>query len=322
MTHRPAAGGGLRPAMRRTDHGPGRLRLIVAVLALGASLLVGSAARPVAAQSTEVTSAEAADLARAAAESEAAQADLLAVERVDGRPVDLGPVIVDRGPGQAERLRVLADAFDEASTAPSAATPGASDDARAQAEAVLDDDKFQQADVPKPFKGLLEWMADRIRPVGDFFGRLFDPILALPGGPFILGGLFFAAAGLAAGWLVGRRSRAVLSRAGGGALLVDGNADPDDLDRRAGDAEASGAYREAVRLSYQAGLLRLARAGRLSLRTDTTAAEAARQVDEDAMWRLTDDFEQIVYGDRAAIARDAEEARQQWSSLLAARVDR
>lgn len=322
MAHRVVAGGGPLPAMSRPDSGPGQLRLIAVLLAIGAASLVGPGADAVAAQDVAVTSAEAARLARAAVDSDGARAELMAVERVDGRPVDLGSAIAEDGPAQVERLQVLAEELDRASMGADAEVVDSTDSARSRAETVLDDDKFQQSDVPKPFKGLLEWLADRLRPVGEVLSSLFAPILALPGGPFILGSMFFVAAGLATGWLVGRRSRAVLSGRGGRDSLVDRDADPDDLDRRATDAEDSGAHGEAIRLRYQAGLLRLARAGQLTLRADTTAAEAARQVDRAAMWALTGDFEQIVYGERIATAADVAETRHLWSALLAARVER
>lgn len=294
------------------------------LLALGAVSVLGPGPSPAAAQEVDVdvTSADAAQLTRDALTSTDARTALLTLERVDGRPVDLGPVVSEATPGDEDRLRVLADEFDQVAGRAGTDVVVPTDRARDQAEAVLADDKFQQSDVPKPFKGLLEWMADRVRPIGDFFGRLFEPILALPGGPFILAGLFAAAAGLAIGWLVSRRSKAVLAGRSRAGLLVDRDADPDELDRRAADAEASAMLGEAVRLRYQAGLLRLAREGRLSLRADTTAAGAARQVDQDDMWALTDDFEQIVYGDRVATAQDVADARQRWTILLAARVGR
>lgn len=57
----------------------------------------------------------------------------------------------------------------------------------------------------------------------------------------------------------------------------------------------------------------------MTLRTDTTAADAARQVDHPAMDALTMDFEEIVYGDRAATAADLHAAGERWDDLLRAR---
>jgi hypothetical protein len=94
-------------------------------------------------------------------------------------------------------------------------------------------------------------------------------------------------------------------------------ADPAELERRAEEAEAALDLDRAVRLRYEAGLVRLVRAGRLELRPDTTAAGAARQVGSPTMDRLTADFEAVVYGGRPADAADVARSRAGWVELLA-----
>lgn len=267
-----------------------------------------------------------ATLLRAAEQDDAALAELRSVTSVDAVPVDLDAALVGvASPGSARSARLEALAGElSASTVAGTAGSGATDPdaARQQAREVLDQDKFQATKVPKPFKGPLEWLADRLRPIGRFFGRLVDPILALPGGAFILGSLLVGLGAALTVWLIGRRSRAVVRSGGAAWSLVDEHADPDELERRAEEREAEGDHRSAIRLRYQAGLLRLVRADRLTLRPDTTAGDAARQVGHPVMDDLTEDFEGIVYGDRTASAADADRARAAWSTLTAERARR
>lgn len=257
-----------------------------------------------------------AELAREAITDDEALDDLRAVDGIDERPVDLDAALAGLGEGtdgaRAERLTALADALDGGSGADVGADPAASRDA---ARRVLDDDKFQEDQVPRPFKGVLEWIADRLRPVGDLLDRVFGPILDLPGGPFVLGALLVGAGAAGVAWLIGRRSRAAVA-AEGAAGLVDPTLDPADLDRRADRAETAGDLARALRLRYQAGLLRLARDGRLVLRPDTTASGAAEQVDDAALHRITATFEAVAYGGRSPSPDELREARADWAAVL------
>ncbi len=195
------------------------------------------------------------------------------------------------------------------------------DTARAGARQVLDADKYREQQLPRPFKGVLEWLADLVRPVTDAVSdavrAVFRAILALPGGEYLLLALALGAALAVAWWLASRRSRSAVTGVGGSGL-VDLAADPADLDRRADEAEAAGDLALAVRRRYEAGLLRLVRAGRLVLRADTTAEAAARQVADPTMDRLTTDFEEVTYGGRAAEPDDVARARSGWLEVLGA----
>lgn len=281
---------------------------------------VGAVARPATtvAQERSVSAAEAAALARAAVTDDDALAELRAVTRVDGRAVDLGAATSGLDTERAARLEGLARSLDRAGGAPPRDEPGAASarDRRA-ARDVLADDKFRERQVPKPFQGILSWLADRLRPVG----RVFAPLADLPGGPFLLG---LVVAGVAAAGITAVARRRTLAQVVGGRSggLVDPDLDPVDLDDRAAAAEAAGDGLGAVRLRYQAGLLRLAREGRLVLRADTTAADAARQVDHPVLHRLTADFEAVVYGDDPATAEVLDRSRRGWAEVLGARSRR
>lgn len=271
-----------------------------------------------AAQQRDISAGVAAELALDAVTDDASLDELRSVTSVGGRPVDLGAATARLDGARAERLTALAETFGPRLDPAASATDA--EGARLSAEEVLDDDKFSERDVPRPFRGVLEWVADRLRPVGrfldDLFGPVIDAIVGLPGGGFILAGLLVGGGGALTAWLITRRSRATVARRARAARLVDPDLDPDELERSAEDAEANGDLARSVRLRYEAGLLRLVRSGHLELRADTTAAGAARQVDRPVMDRLTTDFEEIVYGDREATAADAERSRHGWVELL------
>ncbi|NLD76571.1 MAG: DUF4129 domain-containing protein [Acidimicrobiales bacterium] len=199
------------------------------------------------------------------------------------------------------------------------------DAARQAAQDILDGSKFQEPQFPRPFQGVLEWVADRLRPLFDWIGDVLEPVidlfLGLPGGRYVLVALIGALIGVLVHWLLGRRSRSEVTRSVGSGL-VDLRSDPEALDEEARQAEAAGDHRTAVRRRYESGLIRLVRADRLLLRPETTAGSAARQVDEPAMDALTADFEQIVYGGRAATAADSDRARRLWPELVGERAPR
>lgn len=208
------------------------------------------------------------------------------------------------------------------SGSPAAVDPDA---ARASAREILDGSKYQEQSLPRPFKGVLEWMADGLRPVFSFIEDVLEPIggliLGLPGGRFILVAVILAPVVALMWWLAGRRSRAAVRRSSASGL-VDLRSDPAELEREADRAEADGDHATAVRRRYEAGLIRLVRSDRLELRPATTPGAAARQLSEPAMDQLTSDFEQIVYGDRDANAEDSTRARNLWGDLLGVKAGR
>lgn len=297
---------------------PGRTpRAVLAVLVVVVTLALPGVG---AAQDRSLDGAAAADLARAAITDDDALAELRDVRTVDGRSVDLAAATADLGSARADRLENLADVLGGPDAGAGGGGPvgPSSAEARESAQRVLDDDKFHETEMPRPFKGVLELLATPLRPVGRFLQRLVEPILDLPGGAFILAALLGGTTAALVAWMIGRRSRAAVVRAAAATGLVDLAADPEELDRRATAAEADGRFDLAVRFRYEAGLVRLVRLDRLVLRPDTTPADAARQVSSPVMDHLTADFEEVVYGGRPATASDAELARSGWMDLLAA----
>lgn len=282
-------------------------RFAVALVVAGALL---APARGEARPTEPATAVEAAALAETAATDDAALAELRSITEVDGVPVDLAAATADLGADRRSRLLALAAvlAGDEPVGDPGARDPDA---ARTRAEEVLAADKYQETRLPRPFKGPLEWLADRLRPVGD---AIDDVAGSIPGGR----GLLLVGLGIALGaltwWATTRTGRAKIANARWS--VVDPAADPAELDRAADDAEAAGDHATAVRRRYEAGLLRLAREGRIDLRPDTTPASVAAALGDQTVDRLTATFEEVVYGGRGASVADADEARDGWRAVL------
>lgn len=294
-------------------------RRAAAVLSLVALLAFGPTGASVAAQEGTASADEVAALAMEAVTSEEALADLRQITEVDGRPVDLRAATADMGSDRAVRLTALAEAFGDAGSGASV-EPGK---ARQQAEEILDDDKFNEEELPKPFKGALEWLADLFRPIGRLFEPIFDAFEAIPGGEYLLLALLAAGLGWLTWWLVQRRSRAsVASAAAESWRLVDPSLDPEALDREADSAHAAGDHSRSVRLRYEAGIVRLARAEVITLRPDTTPSGVARQLAEPVLDDLTSTFEVVVYGGRVATEAESVQARTGWLALTAARSGR
>jgi hypothetical protein len=88
------------------------------------------------------------------------------------------------------------------------------------------------------------------------------------------------------------------------------------LERDANAAEARGAFSEAVRLRFRAGLLALTRKSVIDGRPSLRNAEISREIRSPEFDRLADTFERVAYGGDPASAADANEAREGWSRVL------
>lgn len=115
-----------------------------------------------------------------------------------------------------------------------------------------------------------------------------------------------------------RRARAIDERIRREREAVRG-LDPDLLERKAAGAEAAGDLAVAFRLLFQAGLVRLDRAGVIDLRPGTTSGTVAEAVDSRDFTELTERFDAVVYGHRPATPSDVQHARDLLSSLLVRR---
>jgi hypothetical protein len=272
--------------------------------ALAACALVAWLA-PAAARAEAVGDAQFRALAARAVDDPAALAQLRAVDRVDGSPVDVrGTLRGVRGRELDQRLRMLA-----ARAAPAAVSAA---EARAQARDILSQSRFTGTRVPGPFHGLIDWVGDRVRSIGDWLDDL------LPGGrPIVWLALAALIATLAV--IVARRTltRRVREATQVARASVPPSADARELERRAGAAEAAGDLQAALRLRFLAGLLRLDERGAIEFRPSISTSEVRRTLRSVDFDVLAFDFDEIVYGGRPAAPADVESARRRWPDVVA-----
>ena len=107
-----------------------------------------------------------------------------------------------------------------------------------------------------------------------------------------------------------RRSRIGDERAADSLARTAGN--PEDLDRRAAEAERSGDLDRAVRLRFEAGLARLERRGLVSERATRTSGDLSASLGSPSFDRLASDLEAIVYAERPAVPDQVEASRALW----------
>jgi hypothetical protein len=194
-------------------------------------------------------------------------------------------------------------------TAPEAIDP---DQAREQAREILDGRRYKPAEVPRPFEGVLTWLGDRLRPIGDFFSRVAE---SLPG-KIVLGALLVGAVTLLA-WLLARHRAATSAGAGAGRRRGDAErADPARLEREADAAERRGELDLALRLRFRAGLLRLDRTGAIHFRPSITSGQVARRLRLREYDDLAITFDAVAYGGRRASAEDVRSARTTWPRVV------
>jgi hypothetical protein len=274
--------------------------ILVATLALAA---------PATAAAQSVTSDELVALGARAALDTRARDQLLAVDEVDGRPVDMRAALADaRGREIVARTSAIAAIVGEQGRRSTAAD-------RRRAAAVLDERRFKGAQLPQPLKKPIEWLGDRLEPIFDWVD---DRGATVPGGPLVLWLILSAAILLAAGGVTGttiRRRALAIERAR--AAAVPASDDPHALERMADRAEQDGEFERAVRLRFRAGLLRLDRRDVLVYRPSLTTGEVARAIKAPAFAEVGSRFDEIAYGGRAAERADAEAARQGWRDVLA-----
>lgn len=289
------------------------------VASLAATALVVALAAPGTAD--EATAEQVRKLAHDAGFDDRARQRLRAIDEIDGRRVDLDRLLEGARGGEIEQ-RV--EALLEPADAPAVARDPETD--RAEARRILSQDRYRPDDIPRPFRGPLEWIAKRLEPVRNVFDAVYGWIAGLlsllaaatPGGAAtlwtVIGLLVVAAVAVQTKRIVERRGKARIRRAEAvDALHGD---DPRDLEKRAAAARARGEHDLAVRLLFRAGVGRLARARLIPAHESLTTGEIRRLVRSPHFDRLGVSFDEIVYGRRRANDADSRAAREGWSELL------
>lgn len=259
--------------------------------------------QPVSASS--VSPAQLRELARAARTDPDALRRLRAVDRVGGRPVDVGAALAGAsGSDLDRRLGVLA-----ADAGTPAAQPGR---ARGDAQSILRQRRFHRHHAPRPFRGVLAFVGDHVvRPLGRALGAILPSSLTVWA---ILGAAVLLLAVALARRAVSRRVELVTLD---GDRLRPKRTDPRRLEREADEAERRGELERAIRLRFRAGLLRLEDARAIELEEPVTTGEVRRRLRLREFEDVARSFDEVVYGRRPPGERDVELSRAGWRAVLA-----
>ena len=95
---------------------------------------------------------------------------------------------------------------------------------------------------------------------------------------------------------------------------------PESLEREALQAERAGAFTDAVRLRFRAGLLGLSAREVIEYRPSLLSTEVARRVRSQRFDTLSESFDRIAYGGAPAGESDAKAAREGWAAVLRERA--
>ena len=188
------------------------------------------------------------------------------------------------------------------------------DQARQAANDILSDRRFRRDPAPRPLRGPLHWLGDRLSGIERWIG---DRLAVVPGIVWIMLALLVVGAVIARVIVVSRRH--AVSGAGSatgtgiaGATLEDANA----LEREADEAERDGDLDRALRLRFRSGLLRLGDRGAIAYRPSLTTGEVRRALGSENFDELARAFERVTYGGRAAEPLDLDAARTTWPRVL------
>jgi len=189
-----------------------------------------------------------------------------------------------------------------------------STDAREEARRILTERRFHGTAVPRPFHGVLSWLARRLH----FLAHWWHGLGASVGGANVLWGILAAViVGLAIFLATRLAARRTAFEAGLATRRAGGRSeDPAALERLADEAERRGDLEIALRLRFRAGLLRLARTKALPERPSLRTGEARQALHSERFDRLARDFDEIVYGGREPSPGDVAAARSEWPHVL------
>jgi uncharacterized protein DUF4129 len=189
------------------------------------------------------------------------------------------------------------------------------------AHQILGESRFRPAPLPRPLHGVLDALGRAFAPVGRWFSHLYATLAGvLPGGGATFWVLLCAAVvGLAALATVRLTGRTLVDRTRAGVRLAAQRGAPDaaGLEAAADAAERDGRIADALRLRFQAGLLRLDELGVLAYRPSLPNAAVSRRLGSPTFDGLLQRFEEVVYGGRPADPGDASGAREGWRKVLA-----
>jgi hypothetical protein len=187
-----------------------------------------------------------------------------------------------------------------------------SDELRHLAASILSERRFRGAPLGQP-------LHSELHQIEHWLAGIASAARHFPGGAVVFWAVLAALVLSAAVWLT-RRSLSRLAPAppaGHAALAGRGGEDPRALDADADAAEQRGAFADAVRLRFRAGLLALGARGAIEYRSSLRTVEVSRRLESDEFDGLARTFERVAYGDGTASETDATAARDGWRRVLA-----
>jgi hypothetical protein len=196
------------------------------------------------------------------------------------------------------------------------ATQERAEEAREEARRILEQDRFRETELPRPLRGVLDWLGDRLEPVGELVTRI---VAALPGERsfawLVLGGVVLLFALWVAMRLV-RRHGPPAARPHGRARAEDSD-DAATLDGAADAAERAGNLELALRLRFRAGILHMVERRQLDDPALVTTGSLVRRLRSETFAAGARAFDEVVYGRRAPTSEDVRKVRDGWQAVLA-----
>ena len=190
-------------------------------------------------------------------------------------------------------------------------------EAREEAQRILAEDRFHETELPRPLRRPLEWLGERLEPIGNFFA---DLVAALPGDDWIvylvLAAAMLALAVFAATKLALRRGPPAQLRQRRGDAVEEA-ADAATLEGLADAAERRGDLERALRLRFRAGILRLVERRQLDDPAHVTTGSLVRRHRSAPFTAGARAFDEVVYGRRAPTPDDVRKVREGWQAVLA-----
>ena len=186
------------------------------------------------------------------------------------------------------------------------------DTARADVRDILGDRRYRADPAPRPFRGPLQWLGDRLATIGRWIG---DVVTAVPWFVWLAIGLVLVV--LVARWIMARTQRRRTQPSSSRATRTGtASEDPAALEREADEAERAGDSARAVRLRFRAGLLRLGDRGAIEYRPSVTTSEVRGRLHSDTFDQLAETFDEVAYGGHPAEPPDVAAARTGWPRVV------
>jgi hypothetical protein len=186
------------------------------------------------------------------------------------------------------------------------------DQARNDARQILSDARYHKSPAPRPLRGPLSWIGDRLHGITNWIG---DRLGAVPGAVWIAIAVGIVTAIIVRVVVVSNRRRIAGSHDRAIRIALESE-DPSALEREADAAERDGDLDRALRLRFRAGLLRLGDRGAITYRPSVTTGEVRRVLGSQTFDELARAFEHVAYGGQPAVPPDLENARREWPRVL------